>query len=158
MRRSVVIALGVGLVFYALSDILLWQRIFEANHLWQYDAQYQTGHVAILVALIGTGMVLLWNAGWWAVWYGLAFYTLAFGGLADVMYYWLDGRSIPAALPWLEANHLILFHPVTTATLVLSAGAWIAVWLGSLLASRDFAMRRRLGSLRGGVMWPGAPR
>jgi hypothetical protein len=31
MRRKVVVALAVGLLFYSLSDILLWQRVFEAS-------------------------------------------------------------------------------------------------------------------------------
>src|SRR5881392_788794 len=45
----------VALGFYALSDILLWQRIFEANGLWMFDADYQTGHVAILLGMLGLG-------------------------------------------------------------------------------------------------------
>jgi len=132
MTRRVVVALSVGLLFYALSDILLWQRIFEAHGLYQYDGAYQSGHVAILLALISSGMVLLLEARWWALWYGLAFYTLAFGGLADVLYYWLDGRALPAVLPWLDANRLILFHPVTSWSLLASAGLWTALWAASL--------------------------
>lgn len=59
MRRKVAVALAAGLFFYALSDVLLWQRIFEAHDLFQFDMQYQNGHVATLVALIAVGVVLL---------------------------------------------------------------------------------------------------
>jgi len=125
-------AVGVGLVFYALSDILLWQRIFEAHGLYQFDEQYQTGHVAVLVGMIALGVVLLFEAGWWAAWYAMAFFTLAFSGLEDVLYYVLDGRPIPSVCPWLEVNRLILFHPVTNHSLLLSAGVWVAFWALSL--------------------------
>ena len=102
MKRRVVVALGVGLLFYALSDILLWQRIFEAHDLFQYDMQYQSGHVSTLVAMIGVGVVLLWDARLWALWYAVAFYTLTFSGLEDVLYYWLDGTQDPGFMPLAE--------------------------------------------------------
>src|ERR1700716_362576 len=102
MRRRVVIALATGLIFYALSDILLWQRIFEAHRLYQYDTQYQSGHLTVLVGMISVGMVLLYESGTWAIWYALAFYTLAFSGLTYVLYYVLDGREIPNRAPWLD--------------------------------------------------------
>ena len=134
MRRRIVVALGVGLLFYALSDILLWQRIFESSghEFYRFDAQYQTGRQAVLLGMIALGVILLWDSGAWALWWGLAFYTLAFSGLEDVLYYWLDGRAIPAVLPWLTDNHLVLFRPVTSWSLLASAGLWVALWLGSL--------------------------
>lgn len=133
MRRRVALALAAGLFFYALSDVLLWQRIFEAHDMFQFDAQYQSGHVTTLVALIGIGMILLIDTPW-AFWYGLAFYTLTFSGLEDVLYYWLDRRWLPAQLPWLDQNPLIFFHPVTAPTLLLSAGLWVSFWAASLIA------------------------
>ncbi|TMG65474.1 MAG: hypothetical protein E6H82_11430 [Chloroflexi bacterium] len=47
-KQRAVVALAIALGFYALSDILLWQRIFEANKLWTFDTDYQTGHVDVL--------------------------------------------------------------------------------------------------------------
>src|SRR5438477_11459048 len=47
-KQRAVVALAIALGFYALSDILLWQRIFEANKLWTFDTDYQTGHVDAL--------------------------------------------------------------------------------------------------------------
>src|ERR1700730_14569150 len=88
IRRKVVVALVIGLFFYALSDLLLWQRIFEQHSMFQFDYQSKSGHVSTLVAMIGIGVVLLWDAKLWAVWYAAAFYTLAFSGLEDILYYW----------------------------------------------------------------------
>jgi hypothetical protein len=133
MKRRVLIALTGALVFYALSDILLWQRIFETHRLYQFNDQYQTGHVAALVALIGVGMVLLIDAKLWALWYGLALYTLGYGGVADVLYYLLDWKPIPATLPWLDQNALILFKPVTQLALWLSTIVWLTFWTATLL-------------------------
>jgi hypothetical protein len=133
-RVRVTVALATGLFFYALSDVLLWQRIFEQHDLFQFDRQYQSGHVATLVGLIAVGMVLLIDAGWWALWYGAAFYTLTFSGLEDVLYYWLDGHAIPSSCPWLNSDPLIIFKPAGGLGLVASAALWIALWLGSLVA------------------------
>src|SRR5881628_1937181 len=96
VRRRTLLALILALGFYALSDILLWQRIFEAHGLSAFDPEYQTGHVAILVGMMAVGAILLLDSGWWALWYQGALYTFAFGGVEDVLYYWLDGRAIPA--------------------------------------------------------------
>ncbi len=124
MRARVAIAMVVGLVLYALGDVLLWQRIFEANHLNRFDAAYQTGHREILFGLIAVGMILLWDAGAWALWWALSLYTLAWGGAADLLYDVLDGRAIPTALPWLNDNRLIwsAFKPVTNSTLLRTRG------------------------------------
>lgn len=113
--------------------MLLWQQIFEANDLFQFDRQYQSGHVATLVALIGVAVILLWDARAWALWYTAAFYTLAMGGFCDVLYYWLDYRSIPAAMPWLNDNPLVLFKPAGGGGLVASAAIWLVVWTVILL-------------------------
>jgi hypothetical protein len=133
VRRKVVGALAGAIVFYALSDILLWQRIFEEHGLYRFDGQYQTGHVAVLVGLIAVGMVLLYDAGPWAIWYGLALYTLAYSGLEDVLYYILDSRPIPNLLPWLDENRLILFKPVTHGGLLASSALWLSGWVAVLL-------------------------
>lgn len=149
MRRKVVVALGAGLFFYALSDVLLWQRIFEAHDLFQYDALYQSGHVTTLVAMIAVGVVLLWDLRLWALWWAAAFYTLTFSGLEDVLYYWLSGRAVPAATPWLDHNPFILFKPAGGWSLVLSAAVWVALWTLSL-AARPLGFRNSL--LQGGEL------
>jgi len=135
-----------------LSDILLWQRIFEANGLWMFDADYQTGHVAILIGMLGVGGVLMVDSGFWALWFGGALYTMAFGGVEDVMYYCLDGQSIPAVLPWLDRSRLIFVRPiagdVTSAELLASAAFWLALWL-SVMVLAPWVAARTLVKLRG---------
>jgi len=68
-RGRVVLALLIALGFYALSDILLWQRIFEAHGLSVFDPDYQTGHVAVLIGMMAVGAVLLLDSGLWALWF-----------------------------------------------------------------------------------------
>jgi hypothetical protein len=147
-RRRAMVALVIALGFYALSDILLWQRIFEAHQLAKFDAQYQTGHVAILVGMMGVGGVLLFDSGLWALWFEGALYTLAFGGAEDVLYYWLDGRSIPSVLPWLDRSRLIFVRPVagnvTSAELLASAVAWFGLWVAVLVVAPRLAAKGRL--------------
>jgi hypothetical protein len=146
VRRKVLVALAAGLFFYALSDVLLWQRIFEKNDLFQFDMQYQSGHISTLVALIAVGVVLLWDSALWAIWYAAAFYTLAFSGLEDVLYYWLDGHSIPASCPWLNNNPFILFKPAGGWSLAASALLWIGFWLATawLMPLAERRLRRFL--------------
>lgn len=126
------VALLAGLFFYALSDVLLWQRIFEAHDMFQWDAQYQSGHIATLVALIAVGMILLYDTGIYALWWAGAFYTLAFGGFCDTLYYWIDHRAIPNSLPWLDSNPFVLFKPAGGWGLVWSSAIWLVVWIGAL--------------------------
>ena len=137
VRRRVSLALLIALGFYALSDILLWQRIFETHELSLFDPEYQTGHVAILVGMMAVGGVLLLESGLWALWYQGALYTLAFGGVEDVLYYWLDGKAIPGVLPWLDRSRLIFVRPlpgdVTNVELLASAAFWVVLWLSVLV-------------------------
>ena len=149
VRRRVAVALVVAVGFYALSDILLWQRIFEAHRLWAFDGAYQSGHVAILVGIIAVGAVLLVDTGLWALWFGGALYTLAFGGVADILYYWLDARPLPDVLPWLDASRLIFIRPVqgdvTSVEVLASAAFWIALWTAALITAPR--LRRHLSPL-----------
>jgi len=146
VRRRVSLALLIALGFYVLSDILLWQRIFEAHELSLFDPEYQTGHVAILVGMMAVGGVLLVESGLWALWYQGALYTLAFGGVEDVLYYWLDGKAIPGVLPWLDRSRLIFVRPlpgdVTNVELLASAAFWVALWLSVLVFVPRIAARR----------------
>lgn len=138
MRIRVATALGAALFFYALSDVLLWQRIFEQHDLFQFDMQYQSGHVATMVGIIAVGMILLADTRWWALWFGAACYTLSFSGLEDTLYYWIQLKPIPEQLPWLDTYHspLLLFNEhVTRTSLLESSAIWLAFWIVSLWAA-----------------------
>ena len=142
MRWQVPVALVLGLTCYALADILLWQRIFEASGLYRYDHQYHAGYLVVLGGMIAVGMVLLARHGLWALWYGLAFGSLAFSGLEDVLYYVLDGQPIPASLPWLDADPLIPFKPVTGGAVLESTALWLGFWALSLVGPWLLQRRR----------------
>jgi hypothetical protein len=64
---------------------------------------------------------------------------MAFGGAADVLYYWFDRRWIPDVLPWLDHSRLIFIRPsgggVTNVDVLVSAAFWLAVCLAALLLS-----------------------
>jgi hypothetical protein len=131
----VLVALAVGFLAYTGVDILIWQRIFVQHGVVSFQEQYHAGYALVLAGLILNGVILI-GRRWWALWYAAAFYTLAMSGLEDALYYVLGGKPIPAALPWLDANPLIPFHPVTSATLLASVTLWLGLWLLSLVVIR----------------------
>jgi hypothetical protein len=115
------------IVLWSIQDILVWQRLFEARSLWQFQDAYQFWHQAFLVLLFAAGATQL--RGRWIVYAAAATWTFANSGLADVLYYWLDFKLIPRNLPWLDSLHpLVLFHPATSASVLASAAAWLALW------------------------------
>jgi hypothetical protein len=127
--------------FYARIDILIWQRIFEANKLADIGmGTYHWGWVHVLFGFMILGTLIFYPNLRRMVTFPLSLAILAFSGLEDILYYWLDGRTIPAKLPWLNPNPIIL-KPVTANTLILSAAFWLLFivaldLLGSLFESR----------------------
>ena len=118
------LALAVALCFYALTDIHIWQRIFETDQLWQYAGVYHKGWFFSLYGLIALGVLLL-NGFGNKLFYGCTLYLLAFNGTNDVLYYWLDNRELPARLEWLDGHSLIFFKPVTDISLLASCALWL---------------------------------
>jgi hypothetical protein len=103
-----VLAAVLALTFYTFTDILIWQRIFEANQMVQYADIYHTGWFVSLAGYATLGIVLMWGAWKDIVYFLTALLVGAFSGLEDVLYYMLDGKPMPDALPWLEDNPMIL--------------------------------------------------
>jgi hypothetical protein len=97
----------MALVFYSLTDILVWQRIFETNQLVEYADEYHLGWSVSLAGYAAVGVVILADHWKDCIFYLATLFVGAFSGLEDVLYYLLDGRPVPTALPWLEANPLI---------------------------------------------------
>jgi len=139
VRQGTIAALAVlvSLLTYSYSDALIWGHIFEAHRLWWADPEYQAGHKVVLDGLLGLGALALLSQGWrWSLWYVAAFYALSQSGAADLLYYWLDGRAVPAVMPWLDTpGHLLMLHPATLWSLALGTGAFAlaapvsGVWL-----------------------------
>lgn len=145
MRRAAFATMSVVLV-WAIQDILVWQRLFEARGLYQFDTQYQNWHHAFLVLMIVAGTI--WIRNLWAFGFAVATWTLAYSGLADVLYYWLDLRAIPDRLPWLDIAHpWILVHPVSSAGVVISSTIWLGFWIAAIIVA--MLSSRRLERSRG---------
>jgi hypothetical protein len=117
--------LTIGIYFFTKIDILIWQRIFEANKLWDLGiGTYHQGWTYALFGFMALGVVFFYPNVRRMVTFPLSLTILAFSGLEDILYYWLDGRAIPAALPWLNTNPLII-QPVSSHNLLLSASIWL---------------------------------
>jgi hypothetical protein len=114
----------MAVIFYTFADILIWQRIFETNQLVEYANVYHTGWFVSLAGYAILGVVLLWENWKDCVYYLIALLVGAFCGLEDVLYYLLDGKPMPASLPWLEGNPLI-YH-VSREGVLWSVAFWLA--------------------------------
>jgi hypothetical protein len=124
------LALAVALFFYTKMDILIWQRIFEEHKLIGLGIGiYHWGWFQSLLGFMALGILACYPDRRRMVTFPLSLAILAFSGLEDVLYYWLDGKTIPAELPWLNSNPLI-FKPVTVNHLILSAVFWLLIVIG----------------------------
>ena len=122
-----ILAVTLALFFYTLTDIMVWQRIFEFHRLVEYADMYHTGWFVSLAGYATIGLVLLWGNWKNCVYYLVALFVGAFSGLEDVMYYVMDGRPIPASLPWLNHNPMIAVSSRTG--LLTSVFFWVAFLL-----------------------------
>ncbi len=122
------LAAVLALLFYAVTDILVWQRIFEANQMVGYASSYHTGWLVSLAGYAVVGVILLSDRWKDCVYFLAALFIGAFSGLEDVLYYVLDGKPIPASLPWLNGNPLL--YSSSRAGLLTS----MVFWLGVLFA------------------------
>lgn len=145
MKKTIALAF-TALLFYTWQDILLWQRIFEAHQLWQFDGIYHAGWVIALYALIAFGALLFASHHQFfnAAVYAALLYTWAHSGLNDILYYLLDGRAVPAELPWLDTPHpFILVHPVTAHSIWLSPFIYLALFVAAYALRRAYTSHRK---------------
>lgn len=119
----------VGLVLFARQDVLLWATIFERDELWQYIGIYHEGWFVMMWGLVVAGFLWTWPNWKKGLLHGTLLVTLVYSGLEDVLYYVLQGKTIPDMLPWLDQHPLILFSPVTRGNLLVNCGAWLAGWV-----------------------------
>jgi membrane-bound metal-dependent hydrolase YbcI (DUF457 family) len=118
-----IIAAAMALLFYTFADILIWQRIFETNQMIQYADIYHRGWFVSLAGYAIIGIILMWDSWRDVLYYLTALFVGAFSGLEDVMYYLLDWKPMPAALPWLDANPMI-FH-ISRTGVIFSVILWM---------------------------------
>ncbi len=122
-----ILAVALALFFYTVTDILVWQRIFEYHRLVEYADMYHTGWFVSLAGYATIGLVLLWGQWKDCVYYLVSLAIGAFSGLEDVLYYVLDGRQLPASLPWLGSNPMI--GSVSRSGVLMSVFFWLAILL-----------------------------
>lgn len=120
-----ILAVTLALFFYTVTDILVWQRIFEFHRLVEYADMYHTGWFVSLAGYATIGIVLLWGQWKDCLYYLVSLAIGAFSGLEDVLYYALDGRPLPASLPWLGGNPMI--GSVSRSGVLLSVFFWMAI-------------------------------
>lgn len=118
-----ILAAALALLFYTFADILIWQRIFETNQMVQYADIYHTGWFVSLAGYAILGVVLMWGVWKDVLYFLISLFVGAFSGLEDVLYYILDGKPMPDALPWLEGNPMILH--VSRAGMIGSVLFWL---------------------------------
>lgn len=119
-----IIAAAMALLFYTFADILIWQRIFETNQMIQYADIYHRGWFVSLSGYAIIGIILMWDSWKDILYYLTALFVGAFSGLEDVLYYLLDWKAMPDALPWLDANPMI-FH-ISRTGVIFSVVLWMA--------------------------------
>jgi hypothetical protein len=105
-HRPIITAL-IAILFYTVTDILIWQRIFEANEMTYYANTYHTGWFVSLAGYALMGLIFMWGSWRECLYFLAALFIGAFSGLEDILYYVLDGKHMPEALPWLDRNPLV---------------------------------------------------
>jgi hypothetical protein len=132
------VALVVALFFYARMDILIWQRIFETHALYELGAgAYHWGWIQSLFGFMILGVLVCYPNHRQMVTFPLSLAILAFSGLEDILYYWMDGKALPSVLPWLDRNPLLL-KPVTVERILISAAFWLVFVIVLDIAGEHF--------------------
>lgn len=117
------VAAFIALLFYTVTDILIWQRIFETNQMIEYASTYHTGWIVSLVGYAIIGVILMWGIWKDCIYFLVSLFVSAFSGLEDVLYYVLDQKPMPHALPWLDNNPMIF--DISRTGVIGSALFWV---------------------------------
>jgi hypothetical protein len=120
-----ILAAVIAVLFYAITDILIWQRIFEANEMVEYANVYHTGWFVTLVGYALLGTFLLWGSWKDCLYFLTALFVGAFSGLEDILYYVLDGKPMPDTLPWLSGNPMI--YGSSRSSVIASVIFWLVI-------------------------------
>lgn len=115
----------IALLFYTLTDIIIWQRIFEANNMTEYAPAYHAGWFITLAGYATIGIILMWGTWKDCIYFLSALFIGAFSGLEDILYYLLDRKPIPESLPWLANNPMI--YQSSRMGLIGSVLFWLTV-------------------------------
>src|SRR5215510_4768951 len=123
----------IALLFYTIVDILIWQRVFEANNMIEYADTYHAGWFISLAGYATVGVLFMWGAWRDCLFFLTSLFVGAFSGLEDILYYVLDRQPMPESLPWLDSNPMI--YQVSRTGVLLSVLFWLTalailyIWL-----------------------------
>ncbi|HEY5901621.1 MAG TPA: hypothetical protein VIU39_03635 [Anaerolineales bacterium] len=149
MRRyRPVIATLVALLFYTLTDILVWQRIFEAHNMVEFAGTYHAGWFVSLAGYASMGILLMWGQWKDCLYFVVSLFITAFSGLEDILYYVLDRKPMPDSLPWLRANPLI--YGDSRLEVIGSVLFWLAAL--ALFYALLYSTRRRRATAPGDTL------
>lgn len=149
IRWRIVIAVFVALLLFAWQDVLIWQRIFEHDGLWQYAGVYHDGWRVMRDALVIVGIWLLWPRWIEMAFYSSTLFVFSINGFVDILYFWLDGRALPLEFVWTcDAWHIcIVPGPIKGAeAFIASVVMWGMLWAAGWFLALRFAPR--LGGVR----------
>jgi hypothetical protein len=121
------IATIIALLCYTVTDILIWQRIFETNQMIGYASSYHAGWLVSLFGYAMMGLLLMWGVWKDCFYFLFSLFISAFSGMEDVLYYVLDRKPMPHSLPWLDNNPMIF--DISRNGVIGSA----LFWVGGLL-------------------------
>jgi hypothetical protein len=122
-----ILATLIALLFYTLTDILVWQRIFEAHNMVEFAGTYHAGWFVSLAGYASMGVLLMWGRWKDCLYFVVSLLVTAFSGLEDILYYVLDRKPMPASLPWLDSNPLLLYGSSRLGVI-----GSVIFWLGAL--------------------------
>jgi len=151
-RVRPILAVTLALLFYSVTDILVWQRIFEHYRLVEYADMYHTGWFVSLAGYATIGLILLWGKWKDCLYYLVSLAIGAFSGLEDVLYYVLDGRPLPATLPWLDNNPMIASG--SRSGLLASVFFWISLLIVFYIALYWLKRKPRVPTLPNPLQQP----
>lgn len=117
------IATVIALLCYTVTDILIWQRIFEANQMTDFAPTYHAGWLVSLFGYAMMGLLLMWGVWKDCLYFLLSLFISAFSGMEDVLYYFLDRKPMPHELPWLDNNPMIF--DISRNGVIGSAFFWV---------------------------------
>ncbi|HEY6072271.1 MAG TPA: hypothetical protein VIV15_02500, partial [Anaerolineales bacterium] len=86
------------------------------------------------------GLLLMWGRWKDCVYFVVSLVVTAFSGLEDILYYILDRKPMPASLPWLDSNPLILGS--TRLQVIGSVVFWLAALVVLYLALYHWKRRQ----------------
>jgi hypothetical protein len=117
------IATIIALLCYTVTDILIWQRIFEANQMTHFAPTYHAGWLVSLFGYAMMGLLLMWGVWKDCLYFLFSLLISAFSGMEDVLYYFLDRKPMPHELPWLDNNPMIF--DISRNGVIGSAFFWV---------------------------------